>query len=79
VLTRSSATDAVEVELATALVALVGGSRPTVTSEQVLNHLTSFYRVDAGGVRVRHYRSSGFLVNFTDAATVDRVLHASRP
>jgi hypothetical protein len=79
VLTHSSATNAVEVELATTLVTMVDGSQLVVTPEQVLNHLTSFYRVETGGVCICRYRSGGFLVNFVDAAIADRVLHASWP
>jgi hypothetical protein len=75
VLLRTPAMDAVEAELATAM---VGGSQPEVNSEQVLNQLTRFYQVDEGSIRVRYYHSGGFLVNFTDATTMDKVLHANR-
>jgi hypothetical protein len=45
VLLRTPAMDAVEAELATAM---VGGSQLEVNSEQVLNQLTRFYQVDEG-------------------------------
>jgi hypothetical protein len=79
VLMCTAAMDAVESELTSALVAMVGGTRPAVTPDHVCLHLTRHYQVDADSVRIHRYRSDGFLVNFSDPSTADRVLHASQP
>jgi hypothetical protein len=79
VLSHTPTMDAAEAEFSTALVAMVGGSRLTISRDQVHNQLVHHYRVDSDVVRVRRYRSDGFLVNFFDVATADRVLHGSQP
>jgi hypothetical protein len=62
--------------LGSALVAMVGGTRPVVSTDQVVQHLLHGYQVPAEAVQVHRYKAESFLLIFNDRAEADRVLHA---
>jgi hypothetical protein len=57
VIPRTRATDAAKGELASALVAMVGGTWPTVSPTQILQHLVIHFQVSESIVHVCHYRA----------------------
>jgi hypothetical protein len=79
IIPRPVVINAAEEVLSSALVATVGGTRPSLSPGQVSHHLQQFYSVDAQSVVVRRYRSGDFLLTFLDRAVADRVLHAHPP
>jgi hypothetical protein len=69
-----SVVNVTEVELASALVAMVRGSRSPVSLGQVLDYMSLHFRVSADKVRVHRFWLDDFILFFNDV--VDRVLHA---
>ena len=77
---RSQEIDAVEARLSSsALVAVVGGSRPAVSPWQVGMLLEEFLSIQHGEYVVSRFAPEDFLVEFSSAADADRVLHAPHP
>lgn len=77
---RSREIDAVEARLSSsALVAVVGGSRPAVSPWQVGMLLEEFLSIQHGEYVVSRFAPEDFLVEFSSAADADRVLHAPHP
>jgi len=80
VVPRSQEIDAVEARLSSsALVAVVGGSRPAVSPWQVGMLLEEFLSIQHGEYAVSRFAPEDFLVEFSSAADADRVLHAPHP
>jgi hypothetical protein len=69
--------DAAKEELANALVAVVGGTRPWTSADQVLQFLESFHQVPRHQVRVCRSYPNDFLLVFKDERMADQVLHAT--
>jgi hypothetical protein len=79
VLPRTPVVNTAEAKLCSALVAMVGSSRLSVTPTQVLEYLSTHFQVATGEVRVRRSWPDDFLVLFNDVSVADRVLHAQPP
>jgi len=80
VVPRSQEIDAVEARLSSsALVAVMGGSRPAVSPWQVGMLLEEFLSIQHGEYVVSRFAPEDFLVEFSSAADADRVLHAPHP
>jgi hypothetical protein len=75
VLRHTPMVNAVKVELASGLVAMVAGARSLVSLSQVLHYLSTNFEVIATEVQVRRSWSDDFLVLFCNVAVADRVLH----
>jgi hypothetical protein len=71
--------DDAETELANALVAMVGGSRPIVSPTDVLLHLSRLYQVNAHQVEVCRSNPNDFLLIFSERHLADRVLLVDLP
>jgi hypothetical protein len=69
--------DAVKAELAYALVAMVGGSRPRVSTGQVLGYLDRVFGIAGNVVQVRRNYPDDFLLSFLECGDADRVLLAA--
>jgi hypothetical protein len=76
---RTMAMDVAEAELANALVAVIGGNRPTISLAQVYHYLARFFQIKEQEVRVRCYSPDNFILNFTDRRVANRVLHVDLP
>jgi hypothetical protein len=79
ILPCTASIDAAEAELATALVMIIGRTRPVVTLQQVKAQLNIAYQVTGDQVQVWRSHLDDFLLFFEDIATTDRVLHAPPP
>ncbi|RLN09848.1 hypothetical protein C2845_PM11G18690 [Panicum miliaceum] len=80
VVQRSSEIEATEARLLScALVAVVGGTRSSVSFLQVGMLLEEFFSVQHGEYTVHRFDPEDFLVEFSNAADADRVLHAHYP
>jgi hypothetical protein len=77
VIPRTTAMDAVKAELAYALVAMVGGSRPRVSTGQVLGYLDRVFGIVGNVVQVRRSYPDDFLLSFPECGDTDRVLLAA--
>jgi predicted flavoprotein YhiN len=62
-----------------ALVALVLGTRPTVTRAAMLHYLQEFYDIVEGAVSICRTRSDDFIVRFARQEDLDSVLNHQRP
>ncbi|CAD6266694.1 unnamed protein product [Miscanthus lutarioriparius] len=62
-----------------ALVALVGGSRPTVTIADVRHQLTLFYRIPDDAFSISCYAPEDFLVKFNSRHDLEDVLRGPVP
>jgi len=78
VVPRSSAIQAAEDDLGNALVAMVGGTRPDVSTAMVYTMLFDRFGIAADEVDVRRHAPEDFVVRFHHQADRDRVL-GSRP
>lgn len=65
-----------EQELSNALVAMVGGTRPTLSVAQIKFLLLEHFRVGEEDVKVLCFGTHGFLLKFTTRAMADQILHA---
>nr|CAB3486877.1 unnamed protein product [Digitaria exilis] len=80
VIPRSTAIDQREALLsANALVAMVGGPRPPISTAQVASYLQQFHGVQPEGLLVHHATPDDFLVVFASAASATAVLHSPPP
>jgi len=80
VIPRTHEIDATEARLsACALVAVIGGTRPSVSCWQVGMLLEEFFSVQHGDYRVSSFEPEDFFVEFSSAADADRILHAHQP
>ncbi|KAJ1282541.1 hypothetical protein BS78_03G060500 [Paspalum vaginatum] len=79
VIPHSAAMDAEEARLGLALVATIGGNRPSVRTDQVRQYLVEFYGVAVDRFSVHLYSPEDFLVIFSNLACRDRVLHGAIP
>jgi hypothetical protein len=68
--------DAAESALATALVAMVGGTRPIVSEAQVLQRISQYYKIPEHKVQVCKFQPFDFLLIFSSSELTDCVLHA---
>jgi hypothetical protein len=73
VLPRTPAVDATKAELSSALVTMVGGSRPLVSPTQVLEYLAMHFQVAAEEVWVRRSYPDDFLMLFNGAPKTHRL------
>jgi hypothetical protein len=71
--------DFVEAELANALVVMVGRTRPTVTTNQVLLHLAHHHPTEPYEVQVWRARPDDFILTFSLAPLAARVLLTPPP
>jgi hypothetical protein len=71
--------EAVEAELATTLVGMVGGTRPSVSPAEVQAHLAAHFHVAVHEVHVHYSQPDDFLLLFSDISMAYRVLHAPSP
>jgi hypothetical protein len=79
VISRFEAMNAAEAQLDSALVAMVGGSRPLVPPDKVQQHLRCHFQVEPHEVQVCKSRPDDFLLIFVDRNMADRVLHTPPP
>jgi hypothetical protein len=79
VIPRSLATNATEEALSSSLVALVGGTRPVVSPDQVVAFLSHHHGVAVGEALIHRYKAGSFLISFNDIRSADRVLHPPPP
>jgi hypothetical protein len=79
VIPRSLATNATEEALSSSLVALVGGTRPVVSPDQVAAFLSHHHGVAVGEALIHRYKAGSFLISFNDIRSADRVLHPPPP
>jgi hypothetical protein len=68
-----------EAAMSCALVTVIGGSRPAVSSAQVEQLLITRYAVGVREVQVKRYSRADFLLIFTSRALADQVLHTLLP
>jgi hypothetical protein len=68
--------DTAEARFNQGLVAVVGGSKPTVTLAQIQAVLQLHYQVAEGMVQAHRYQAKVFLLVFQDQLKADWVLHA---
>lgn len=67
---------AVEDALSLALVALIGGTRPSVTTAMVRDHLRTRFNVDDAAMSVMRHAPEDFIVRFSHREDLEWVLHA---
>ncbi|CAL4898611.1 unnamed protein product [Urochloa decumbens] len=71
--------EANEQALGSALVAMVAGTRPEVSSAQVELYLLDHFHLGSEDAEVRRYSPDDFLIVFRRRIDADRVLHAEHP
>jgi hypothetical protein len=79
VIPRTAAINQMEAALSCALVTVIGGSWPAVSSAQVEQLLITRYAVGFREVQVKRYSRVDFLLIFTSRALADQVLHMLPP
>jgi hypothetical protein len=79
VIPQTAAMTAAEDELSRALVAYVGGSRPSISPELVSSYLLRHHGVMADKVRIRRYKVGSFILSFNEDRVDHAVLHAHLP
>jgi hypothetical protein len=67
--------DAAETHLSNALLAMVGGSRPTVSLAQVQEHMQRYFGLSAETFQVCHSFLDDFIMIFNDGGDLVCVLH----
>jgi uncharacterized membrane-anchored protein YitT (DUF2179 family) len=58
-------------------VAMVGGTRPTVSVTLISRHLSRFYQVQEGDIKIYRYKFGSFLLIFINWCLADHVLHTT--
>lgn len=79
VIPRTEALDNAELQLSSALVAWVAGTRPEITVKEVKNLLQRFYNVQPDEYSICPYKPEDFLIRFNVKEVADRVLHSDPP
>ncbi|CAL5070100.1 unnamed protein product [Urochloa decumbens] len=80
VVPRSPEIDEAEARLnSCALVATIGGTRPSLTVTQVGRFLEEFFVLLPGDFKIYRYQPEDFLVEFASADAATRVLHSTPP
>lgn len=79
VIPRSTEIEEAEKELSRALVALIGGMRPEVTTVMVRRHLRDHYGLLEESITVCCHVPEDFLMTFTSRHDCDMVLHSVPP
>jgi hypothetical protein len=74
---RSSSIDQAEADLQRALLVTVGGNRPSVASQQVLEAMARSYNVELSLMWIWRVAREDFLLLLPDRATADQVLNGS--
>jgi hypothetical protein len=75
IIPRTVDMDTAEARFNQGLVAVVGGSKPTVTPAQIQAVLQLHYQVAEGMVQAHRYQAEVFLLVFQDQLKADWVLH----
>jgi hypothetical protein len=73
------AMDVAEAELANAMIATIGGTRPTMLPAQVRQYLSHFFHIQDGNIQIKRYSRADFLLIFASRQLVDQALHAVQP
>jgi hypothetical protein len=79
VIDRSLSIDQAEVDLGRALFVTVGGSRPVVTAQHVLDEVARNFGVDVRSMAIMNAAVEDFLLTLPDRRAADRVLNEGRP
>ena len=79
VVPRSAEIQAAEDALSLALVAMIGGTKPSVTPAMVREHLGSRFLIDDADMSVLRHAPEDFIVRFSRREDLERVLHTPSP